>query len=568
MQLLENIPFINLYLPSLVMVAILLVVSGLRLKYPVTLTATIVSLMMTLFIVGMKLFSFPLNEWGSILYGKIHPGIQAIYLPGGLIFAGLGLLLLKFILKLKGSLLDTVIWGLPVAGFFQRTACLMNGCCYGKVTDLPWSINYPAESGAWHHHLGQGLIAENSAASLGVHPTQAYYMIGYMLALLFLLAIRKRIQKSGILALIGFMFLGGLRFIIEFFREPDAGKWFFVNLLGMNGLQWALLISLFIASLFLLRNWKTIGHKEPESNMIKIFPLRNVALLLFSALLIWYARSVLIFPEYVLLLALVSGTVLLFVVELLSKAMSHRFRLQMASVLLITLLTMSQAIPDTTVVLHPDTLAKQWLSLDAGFAGGQYNRVNYSCSGEETSRQKAAYFNGSAGFAFHHRTPKKNHLEAGFRLSAMDDFTIEGLQERYSRQVLLPYFKADFKWIGFGAGYAFVSDREFGSLPMSSLRIGKRDKLFFESSLMNYYSTQALPGLWQVGLGYGFSQLDRNLLRFGITSVEGKLVGYLGGRYELNDRFGIISNLGLGNTIHASVGLQYRFHLHDVRQIP
>jgi phosphatidylglycerol:prolipoprotein diacylglycerol transferase len=568
MQLLENIPFINLYLPALVMVAILLVVSGLRLKYPVTLTATIVSFLMTLFIVGMKLFSFPIYEWDSVLYGKMQPGIQAIYLPGGLIFAGLGLLFLKFILKLKGSLLDTVIWGLPVAGFFQRTACLLNGCCYGKVTDLPWSIHYPVDSGAWNHHFGQGLIAENSTASLGVHPTQAYYMIGYLLALLFLLTIRKRIQKPGILALTGFMFLGGLRFIIEFFREPDPGKWFYVNLLGMNGLQWVLLISLLIACFYLVRNWKTIGHKDQGTSEIKVFPLKNAALLLFSALLIWNARPVLIFPEYVLLLTLVSGTVLLFVAELFSKGMSHRFRLQMASVLLGTLLTMSQAIPDTTIVLHPDTLAKQWLSLDAGFAGGQYNRVTYSCSGEETSRQKSAYFNGSTGFAFHHLTPKRNHLEAGFRLSAMDDYTLEGLQERYSRQVLLPYFKADFKWIGFGVGYAFVSDRQFGSLPMSSLRIGKRDKLFFESSLMNYYSTQALPGLWQVGLGYGFGQLDRNLLRFGITSVEGKLVGYLGGRYELNDRFGITSNLGLGNTIHASVGLQYRFHLHDVRQIP
>lgn len=568
MQLFENIPFINLYLPALVMVALLLIVSGHRLKYPLTLTATIVSLLMTLFIVGMKLFSFPLNEWGSVLYGKMHPGIQAIYLPGGLIFAGLGLLLLKFTLKLKGSLLDTVIWGLPVAGLLQRTACLLNGCCYGKVTDLPWSVQYPAYSNAWHHHLGQGLIDENSMFSLGVHPTQAYYMTGYLLALIFLLAVRKRIQKPGILALTGFMFLGGLRFIIEFFREPEPGKWFYVNLLGINGLQWVLLIALLIASFYLFRNWRTISLKEQETGDLKIFPLRNVALLLFSALLVWNARSVLIFPEYILLLTLVSGTVFLFVVKLFSRGMNHRFRLQMASVLLFTLLTMSQAIPDTTLVLHPDTLAKQWLSLDAGFAGGQYNRINYNCSGEETSRQMAAYLNGSTGIAFHHRTPKRNHLEGGIRFSAMDDYTLEGAQERYSRQVLLPYFKADFKWIGFGAGYALVSDREFGSLPMSSLRIGKRDKLFFESSLMDYYSTQALPGLWQVGLGYGFGQPDRNLLRFGITSVEGKLIGYLGGKYELNDRFGISSNLGLGNTIHASVGLQYRFHFHEARQIP
>src|SRR5262249_42599165 len=37
--------------------------------------------------------------------------------------------------------------------------CLMNGCCYGRPTSLPWAIHFPAD----HPTMGEG-----------VHPVQVY----------------------------------------------------------------------------------------------------------------------------------------------------------------------------------------------------------------------------------------------------------------------------------------------------------------------------------------------------------------------------------------------------------
>ena len=40
-----------------------------------------------------------------------------------------------------------------------RIGCLLNGCCYGKPTSLPWAVHYP-----------QG----HETFDAGVHPTQVY----------------------------------------------------------------------------------------------------------------------------------------------------------------------------------------------------------------------------------------------------------------------------------------------------------------------------------------------------------------------------------------------------------
>lgn len=40
-----------------------------------------------------------------------------------------------------------------------RIGCLMNGCCFGRETSVPWAIQYPREHSTFPHH---------------VHPTQIY----------------------------------------------------------------------------------------------------------------------------------------------------------------------------------------------------------------------------------------------------------------------------------------------------------------------------------------------------------------------------------------------------------
>ena len=40
-----------------------------------------------------------------------------------------------------------------------RIGCLLNGCCFGTVTDLPWAVSFPADSPPYMHQLDRGEIA-------------------------------------------------------------------------------------------------------------------------------------------------------------------------------------------------------------------------------------------------------------------------------------------------------------------------------------------------------------------------------------------------------------------------
>jgi phosphatidylglycerol:prolipoprotein diacylglycerol transferase len=85
---------------------------------------------------------------------------------GGLVFYG-GLLgavcSTVFFARRKGvplwSLADVLAPSIALGHAFGRIGCLMNGCCFGRVCDLPWAIHYPAG------HETQGA---------GVHPSQIY----------------------------------------------------------------------------------------------------------------------------------------------------------------------------------------------------------------------------------------------------------------------------------------------------------------------------------------------------------------------------------------------------------
>ncbi|MBK7173309.1 MAG: prolipoprotein diacylglyceryl transferase [Bacteroidales bacterium] len=516
---------------------------------------------MTLFIIGLKLFSFPMNEWLDIILHKVNPATQKIFLPGGLLFAAIGLLILKNYLKLKGSILDTVIWGLPLLGIVQRTGCLLNGCCYGMPANLPWSVHYPALSEPWHHHIESGLIQADASASLAVHPTQLYYIIGYIIVLLLLLKIGKSIKRPGNLALSGFLMLGILRFVIEFFREPNTGKWFHFIFFGINSIQWTILLVSIIAAIYLFKREKQIPASVPGSLQFKDFPFRRSLLLLLSTLLIWNARAILIFPEYFLLVLLLTICLLISIWEVLQKGVPLKFRYPVFIVFFIAVFTMSQTIPDTTLLLTPKNVVKKWISLDAGFSGGQYDRINYSCSGNETSRQSSAYSNWSTGIGFHHSDWKGNHVQAGLKFARMNDYTLQGDQVRYLTTTVAPFIKVDFRKIGFGGGYALQWGENRVGLPIIMLRLGNKDKFFFDANLMENYSLLGVPGIWQVGFGSSFGPSHQNLFRFGISSIEGKTIGYVSGAFDVTRNLGVVTNLGLGNTIHGSLGLQYRFNL-------
>jgi phosphatidylglycerol---prolipoprotein diacylglyceryl transferase len=60
---------------------------------------------------------------------------------------------------------------------FGRLGCLMTGCCFGRVCDVPWAVRFPKRSPAWEMHVDQAQLSTDSLRSLPVHPTQLYEAI-------------------------------------------------------------------------------------------------------------------------------------------------------------------------------------------------------------------------------------------------------------------------------------------------------------------------------------------------------------------------------------------------------
>jgi phosphatidylglycerol:prolipoprotein diacylglycerol transferase len=83
--------------------------------------------------------------------------IEALYIwQGGLELAGgviaaVGVIFLFLVYhKLPvRRYLDVLAMGLMLALVFGRIGCFLNGCCYGKPTDLPWGVRFPYGSFAY-----------------------------------------------------------------------------------------------------------------------------------------------------------------------------------------------------------------------------------------------------------------------------------------------------------------------------------------------------------------------------------------------------------------------------------
>ncbi len=165
--------------------------------------------------------------------------------------------------------LDILAMGLMLALVFGRVGCLLNGCCYGKPTKLPWGICFPYNSiaylsqinsdfkrnrldphlilpkneylsyvgkdGNWHPKPYEDLteqqkieVTTGKYKCLPVHPTQLYSSANAAVLCLVLYLFWRRSQKGGkILTNPGstfslmFLLYGITRFLIEYLRDDN-----------------------------------------------------------------------------------------------------------------------------------------------------------------------------------------------------------------------------------------------------------------------------------------------------------------------------------------------------------
>lgn len=102
-----------------------------------------------------------------------------------------------------------------------RVGCLLFGCDYGKRTDLPWAIRFPAGRPAWDDHVRSFGLERGADLSFPVHPTQVYETLAGLAIFGLLMYLRKVRRFSGQVFLGWVLGYGILRPIIEVFRDDD-----------------------------------------------------------------------------------------------------------------------------------------------------------------------------------------------------------------------------------------------------------------------------------------------------------------------------------------------------------
>jgi phosphatidylglycerol:prolipoprotein diacylglycerol transferase len=171
----------------------------------------------------------------SVLF--IHKGGLIYY--GGFLLGGVAICAFARKHRIRVlDLLDFVITSVPLAHAFGRVGCFLNGCCYGRVTDVPWGIRYPAESSVWWGQVMQDSLLRFKPASLPVHPVQLYEVAFNLLVYAALWVHYRRRSRSGsTTALYLFLYPVG-RFILESLRGDKRAVWF-----GVSISQW---VSIFL----------------------------------------------------------------------------------------------------------------------------------------------------------------------------------------------------------------------------------------------------------------------------------------------------------------------------------
>ena len=158
------------------------------------------------------------------LYFLENPAEIPMVWQGGMSFHGgfLGVVVAAWIYTLRHDIpklkaTDAIAIGVPWGLMLGRIANFINAELWGRPTDLPWGVAFP------------GRAAQDCPDIVGLcarHPSQLYEaaLEGLILGIVLLILVWRRqgLKAPGLVSGTFFAGYGAARFIVEFFRQPDA----------------------------------------------------------------------------------------------------------------------------------------------------------------------------------------------------------------------------------------------------------------------------------------------------------------------------------------------------------
>lgn len=123
---------------------------------------------------------------------------------GGLIGATIaGMIYLRWKKMPVWKTADVLAPSIALGSVFGRIGCLLNGCCYGRPTDVPWAIRFPPD-----HPTG----------GVPVHPTEIYDALLNLVLYVFLAWLFRRKKFDGQIFATYLIIYAVFRGVVEYFR--------------------------------------------------------------------------------------------------------------------------------------------------------------------------------------------------------------------------------------------------------------------------------------------------------------------------------------------------------------
>ena len=147
------------------------------------------------------------RQWGSVL--AVWQGGLTLY--GGVVAGTVaGLLAARRWGLPMWTLADALAPAFALGTALGRVGCFLNGCCYGRPTQLPWGVHFPPDSFA-------GLEFGGAA----VHPSQLYFGLAGVAIFGVAMWLRRRFPVPGTLFWTVLLLLALVRIPLDFTRAYE-----------------------------------------------------------------------------------------------------------------------------------------------------------------------------------------------------------------------------------------------------------------------------------------------------------------------------------------------------------
>ena len=461
-------------------------------------------------IIGSRIIFITFDNFNiySIITGI--EGIDQKSFLGGVLGGIIGAATARRIAGFKYSIMDNFILPVFIAHAIGKIGCLIDGCCFGTITTVPWGIKYGSGSFAYNTQLNLNLIDSTATSSLAIHPVAVYEILISLVIILSQKKIREWLKSPGSACYFSMIIYAVLRFVIEFTRYGEDQSY------GLSNANIGILAALIPLSLIIIlreRNSALNSHSSriegTEVNRIGIFTSLTLIIVFISLTKTWFSPL-----EYIVLVLLMAAIYILIMISSVPQLSSSlKFTRTRTSFVTANIMIFSFV----SIQVLPDSLTGDVDQFSVGVMQGRYVETcgpprNYRVTGFGYSRTNVydKYSRFTYGIRGYAGTDKVDKVRDPRRDD--DELKIRGFN---------PYMLWDLHYLGIGFGMnfgnlVFDGDPEEKAI-QAHLRLEQYNRFFLDYRIADHY-----PGFSPapfLKLGLGFSNRKGSTTRIGISDA-------------------------------------------------